>query len=107
MPYPPRTMLCDLPGCGHGFGRRVFAGRHYTRSGQRHPVSTTGRAADVAEDLAGEVALDMRILKRLEMSAVPDALADAFPEHVVNAAGDAEWHLHLIELAPRKEAAQP
>src|SRR5438045_4187257 len=56
VPYRPRTMLCDLPGCGHGFGRRVFAGRHRTRTGQRHPVSAAGRAADVAEDLAGEVA---------------------------------------------------
>lgn len=55
-------------------------------------------------DLAADAGLELAILERLEMSAVPEALADAFPDHVVNAADNAEWHLHLIELTPRKEA---
>lgn len=58
----------------------------------------------LVRDLADEVGIDLRIIKKLEMSAVPDALADAFPDHVVDAAENAEWHLHLIELEPRNGA---
>ncbi|QUQ65275.1 methyltransferase [Kutzneria sp. CA-103260] len=51
-------------------------------------------------DLAEELGLQLRTIKRLELSAVPEALADAFPDHVVNAAEHAQWHLHLLELTP-------
>lgn len=58
----------------------------------------------LVSDLADEIGYELNILKKIEMSEIPDALADAFPSDLVGGAGDdySAWHLHLLELTPLK-----
>ncbi|MEY7972179.1 methyltransferase [Saccharomonospora xinjiangensis] len=53
-------------------------------------------------DLAEENDCTLHVLKKIQMSEIPDALADAFPgELIAGDEGPASWHLHLLELRPR------
>lgn len=56
-------------------------------------------------DLAAEFGYALGVLAEVQMSEIPDALAEAFPGELIGdggggAEGFAEWHLHLLELAP-------
>ena len=53
-------------------------------------------------DLAADTGYAVDVLKKVEMSEIPDALTDAFPVDLVGGAGDqnAAWYLHLLELRP-------
>lgn len=59
----------------------------------------------LVSDLAWETGYELDVLRKIEMSEIPDALADAFPADLVGGNededGDAAWHLHLIELSPQ------
>jgi len=57
----------------------------------------------LVSDLAEETGYELDVLKKIEMSEIPDALAGAFPVDLVSADGEqyAAWHLHLLELRPR------
>ncbi|MEA5362543.1 methyltransferase [Amycolatopsis sp., V23-08] len=56
----------------------------------------------LVRDLADDIGYELRVLKRIELTEIPEALADAFPGDLVAGADDpdAEWHLHLLELTP-------
>lgn len=63
----------------------------------------------LVRDLAGDVGMDLRIIKRIAMSAEPEMHENGFLDDVMKALGDAvpasddaEWHLHLLELTPRR-----
>lgn len=62
-----------------------------------------GNPALVGE-LAEETGYDLGVLAKTEMAEIPEALADAFPADLVGGNGrqDAAWHLHLLELRPRR-----
>ncbi|WP_409180332.1 methyltransferase [Amycolatopsis sp. VS8301801F10] len=54
-------------------------------------------------DLAEETGYDLGVLAKMEMAEVPEALAGAFPADLAGGdGGDAAWHLHLLELSPRR-----
>ncbi|HKS50118.1 MAG TPA: methyltransferase [Amycolatopsis sp.] len=78
-------------------GRELLApdGRIYLWFGEAFGNPTLIR------DLAAETDLDLNVLKDLQLSAVPEALADAFPAFMLDAAQSTEWHLHLLELKAR------
>ncbi|HEX3791905.1 MAG TPA: methyltransferase [Pseudonocardiaceae bacterium] len=54
-------------------------------------------------DLAEETGYELDVLTKIEMSEIPEALADAFPADLVGGAANegAAWYLHLLELRPR------
>lgn len=54
------------------------------------------------EDLASEIGYRLNTVKKIEMSEIPEALAEAFPGELVGGADNefAAWHLHLLELKP-------
>jgi release factor glutamine methyltransferase len=56
----------------------------------------------LVRDLAEETGYELHVLKKIEMSEIPEALVDAFPAGLTDRDGDknAAWHLHLLELRP-------
>ena len=56
----------------------------------------------LVNDLAKETGYELHVLKKIEMSEIPDALVDAIPADLTSVDGndEAAWHLHLLELRP-------
>jgi release factor glutamine methyltransferase len=80
-----------------GRGLLTSRGRAYLWFGEA--LGNPTLISDLAEDTGYEVG----VLTKMEMSEIPDALADAFPADLIGAAGteNAAWYLHLLELTPR------
>lgn len=80
-------------------GRRLLTprGRAYLWFGEALGNPT------LISDLAADTGYEVGVLMRMEMSEIPEALADVFPDDLIGGEGNenAAWYLHLLELTPR------